>query len=86
MNNQQLWAEAQNQRAQARTEIDRQVSTSLSSVRLTPDEIMNEMSLRAMKKAVELGVFPKHVDQETYLKTWSAMREILSAALHGDSR
>jgi hypothetical protein len=41
-----------------------------------------EMLFRAMKKAVELGVFPKLVaDEQMYLRNWAAMEEILKAAL-----
>lgn len=34
----------------------------------------------AMKKAVELGVFPKSGDTESYMKSWGSMEEILKAA------
>ena len=44
-------------------------------------KITNEMLTAAMKKAVELKVFPKHVDEETYLKSWENMRAILIAAI-----
>lgn len=41
-----------------------------------------EMLARAMKKAVEVGIFPKHsVDTETYLNHWAGMKEVLKAAL-----
>ena len=41
----------------------------------------NEMLSVAMKKAVETGVLPKHVDEDTYLKNWSGMKHVLQAAL-----
>lgn len=40
-----------------------------------------KMLTRAMRKAVALGVFPKMADGQTYLRNWSAMEEILKAAL-----
>jgi len=40
-----------------------------------------EPLIRAMEKAVELGVFPKYGDENSYLKAWSDMRQILEAAL-----
>lgn len=41
-----------------------------------------EMLARAMKKAVEVGIFPKHeVDTETYLKHWAGMKAVLQAAV-----
>ena len=46
-------------------------------------EVSEDMLIRAMKKAVEVGVLPKHpVDEETYLKHWSGMKEVLLAALN----
>ncbi|HUT16963.1 MAG TPA: hypothetical protein VMW84_01545 [Acidobacteriota bacterium] len=44
-------------------------------------KITHEMIEAAMKKAVELGVFPKKVDEETYFQNWANMDEILEAAL-----
>lgn len=41
-----------------------------------------KMLTRAMRKAVELGIFPKEADDETYLKNWTAMETILRAALN----
>lgn len=43
--------------------------------------VTNEMLEAAMKKAVELGIFPKFSDQDTYLKHWAAMKETLQAAM-----
>lgn len=41
-----------------------------------------EMLARAMKKAVEVGIFPKHpVDTETYLKRWAGMKAVLQTAV-----
>lgn len=39
----------------------------------------------AMKKAVQLGIFPKHTDAETYLKNWAAMEQLLSYILNDDA-
>jgi hypothetical protein len=47
----------------------------------TPKEVTQEMLEAAMKKAVETGLIPKHVDQETYLENWSSMKAVLQAAL-----
>lgn len=46
-------------------------------LRNVKQEILN----RAMKKAVELGVFPEYIDEERYLENWSAMEQILEAAI-----
>ena len=46
-------------------------------------EVSQDMLIRAMKKAVKVGVLPKHpVDEETYLKHWSGMKKVLEAALN----
>ena len=47
----------------------------------TPKEVTQEMLEAAMKKAVETGLLPKHVDQETCLKNWSSMKAVLQTAL-----
>ena len=39
------------------------------------------MLTAAMSKAVEVGIVAKYADEETYLKNWSGVREILQAAL-----
>jgi len=44
-------------------------------------EVTEAMLAAAMKKAVELGIVPRHLDSESYLKTWSAMKACLQAAL-----
>lgn len=44
-------------------------------------EVTEEMLKAAMKKAVETGMLPKHVNEETYLKNWSGMKKALQAAL-----
>lgn len=41
----------------------------------------SEMLTRAMKKAVEVGLIPKLADEETYLKNWNGMMEVLHAAV-----
>ncbi len=41
---------------------------------------MNKSLTRAMKKAVELGVFPKVAGQDEYLRHWANLEKILEAA------
>jgi len=43
-------------------------------------EVTQEMLEAAMKKAVQTGLVPKHVDGDTYLKNWDAMKQCLQAA------
>lgn len=44
--------------------------------------VTEEMLTAAMRKGVEVGIFPKHgVDTETYLKHWDGMRKVLETAL-----
>ena len=43
-------------------------------------EITNEMLAIAVKKAVELGLFPKHSDERGYLKYWDGMRQVLAVS------
>lgn len=47
-------------------------------------QVTNEMLEAAMKKAVELGVFPQFSDQETYLKNWAAMKKVLQAGIDAE--
>ncbi len=42
-------------------------------------EITPEMLTIAMKKAVELGIFPKYASQEDYVKHWESMKKVLEA-------
>jgi hypothetical protein len=43
--------------------------------------VTDEMLEAAMKKAVELEVFPKGpVDEATYLRHWASMKAVLQAA------
>lgn len=44
-------------------------------------EVTQEMLNAAMKKAVELGVFPAQPGPDAYLKNWDAMKACLEAAL-----
>jgi len=46
-------------------------------------QVTQEMLNAAMKKAVELGIFPKHGDEQTYLRHWESMKQVLEAALDG---
>ena len=44
--------------------------------------VTEEMLTAAMRKGVEVGIFPKHgVDTETYLKHWDGMKKVLETAL-----
>lgn len=43
-----------------------------------PDLEIEKLNI-AIKKAVEIGIFPKYVDQETYLKHRDGMKEVLKA-------
>lgn len=52
-------------------------STSVSG--LSP---VDKMLPAAMKAAVAEGIFPKYAVEETYLKTWRAMRKVLEAAMN----
>ena len=47
-----------------------------------PFKVSENMLIRAMKKAVEVGVIPKYADEETYLMYWSGMKKVLLAALN----
>ncbi len=49
-------------------------------------KVTEEMLTAAMRKAVELGLFPKHAAVETYLKHWDGMRECLKAAIEEGER
>lgn len=44
-------------------------------------QVTQEMLEAAMKKAVEVGMLPKMVDTDTYLKNWKDMRAVLQAAI-----
>ena len=48
---------------------------------LCGQEPSEEMLIAAMKKAVEVGIVAKWADEETYLKNWGGMKEILKAAM-----
>jgi len=47
------------------------------------EEVTEKMLKAAMKKAVELKVFPEYGSTDKYLKCWDDMREILETALRG---
>lgn len=47
-------------------------------------KVTQEMLYKAIKKAVELGILPKHSSQEDYLKIYDSMRKILETALDGE--
>lgn len=58
------------------------ISKSRSNVGLDAPVVDEEMLARAMKKAVEVGIFPKHpVDTETYLKHWDGMKAVLQTVV-----
>lgn len=44
-------------------------------------EVTQEMLNAAMKKAVQVGIFPKESDMDAYLKHWWQMEYVLIAAL-----
>lgn len=44
-------------------------------------DVTQEMLNAAMKKAVETGLVAKHLDPDTYLKQWDAIKACLQAAL-----
>jgi hypothetical protein len=44
-------------------------------------EITDEILETAMKKSVELGIFPEEVSLPTYLHNWNILEEILKAVL-----
>ena len=37
----------------------------------------------ALKKAVEVGMFPKYADDEQYAKDWAGMRAVINAIMEG---
>lgn len=43
--------------------------------------VIEEMLAAAMKKLVETGVLPKHVDEATYLKNYAGVKLALQSAL-----
>jgi hypothetical protein len=44
--------------------------------------VTEEMLTAAMRKGVEVGIFPKHpVDTKTYLKHWDGMKKVLETVL-----
>lgn len=43
-------------------------------------QVTQEMLNAAMKTAVELGLVPKHMEPDAYIKTWDAMKACLQAA------
>lgn len=43
--------------------------------------VSDKMLATAMKKAVELGVFPKYTGERQYIENWENMQNILEAAL-----
>lgn len=48
----------------------------------SPAAQVNDAMLEvAMKSAVATGLLAAHADQETYLKNWAAMKQVLGAAL-----
>jgi hypothetical protein len=53
---------------------------------MTMKEVAEAMLQAAMKKAVEVGLVPKQLDADTYLKNWDGMKAVLQAALDVDSR
>lgn len=48
-------------------------------------QVTDEMLIAAVKKAVELGLIPHVVDQDTYIKNYDRIKDILQAALDASS-
>lgn len=46
-----------------------------------PKKVTKEMLEAAMEKAVQTGMLPKYVDQETALINWASMKSVVQAAL-----
>jgi len=44
-------------------------------------KVTQELLELAMKKAVEVGLIPEYADEETYLRNWEGMRQVLTAVL-----
>ena len=44
-------------------------------------EVTQEMLSAAMGKAVELGIIPKWGDEESYVKLWDGMKQVIEAAI-----
>jgi hypothetical protein len=54
----------------------------MSGPKVTVDvKVTDAMLQAAMKKAVELSLFPAHADTDTYVKQWDGMKAILQASL-----
>ena len=45
-------------------------------------EITEEMLISAMKKAIELELFPRFINQNEYAQYWDGMEKVLEAALN----
>jgi len=58
----------------------RSVSESALSDGLDALRVDEEMLTRVMDKAVELGLIAEWADEETYLRNWAGMKEVLQAA------
>ena len=41
----------------------------------------DEMLVRALRKAIEVGLLPAYGPQDQYLKNWDRMKEVLQAAV-----
>jgi len=63
------------------SEKNNDVSKSSSNGGLAALRVDEEMLTRAMDKAVELGLIAEWADEETYLRNWAGMKEVLQAAL-----
>jgi hypothetical protein len=51
------------------------------NVGLDAPVVDEEMLIRAMRKAVDVGLIPKWADEELYLKNWDGMKKVLQAAV-----
>ncbi len=51
------------------------------SVGLVAPVVDDEMLVRALRKAIEVGLLPAYGSQDQYLKNWDRMKEVLQAAV-----
>jgi hypothetical protein len=45
-------------------------------------ELTQDLLAKAMKKAVEVELFPKYAGEEAYLKHWNGMKAVLEHVLN----
>ena len=57
------------------------VADVLCNVGLVAPVVDDEMLVRALRKAIEVGLLPAYGSQDHYLKNWDRMKEVLQAAV-----